>query len=66
MTKRIFSGDPDAVSTDFGHIFATFRFETGNDSLKALEENKFVASGRMVVEPGRPLRAEYKISVVVM
>lgn len=40
------------------------KFETGSDELRALEQNIYVASGRFVVEEGKPLVVEYKISQV--
>lgn len=40
------------------------RFETGSDELRALEEHVYVASGRFVVEKGKNLVVEYKISQV--
>lgn len=40
------------------------KFETGSDELRALEQKVYVASGRFVVEEGKPLVVEYKISQV--
>jgi Protein of unknown function (DUF3237) len=40
------------------------KFETGNEELKALESHVYVASGRFILEPGKPLTVEYKISQV--
>lgn len=39
-------------------------FETGSDELRALEQKIYVASGRFVVEAGKPTVVEYKISEV--
>ena len=39
-------------------------FETGSDDLRALEQNIYVASGRFVIEAGKPPIVEYKISEV--
>lgn len=36
--------------------------QTGNASLKLLEENQYVGSGRFIVEKDQPLKVEYKIS----
>lgn len=58
-------GEPDAATTDFGHAFAHPKFETGVPALKGLENKVYVASGRFVVEQGKPLVVEYKISEVV-
>jgi Protein of unknown function (DUF3237) len=40
------------------------KFETGSNELRALEQKVYVASGRFVVEEGKPLVVEYKISQV--
>lgn len=40
-------------------------FETGVNGLKVLEDKVFVASGRFVLEEGKPVVVEYKISEVV-
>lgn len=39
-------------------------FETGSEQLRALEHYVYVASGRFVVEAGKKLTVEYKISQV--
>lgn len=39
-------------------------FETGSEELKAIEGKIFVASGRFVLEEGKPLVVQYKISEV--
>ncbi len=39
-------------------------FETGTAELKALEHKVFVGSGRFILEEGKPLTVEYKISEV--
>ena len=41
------------------------RFETGDEKLKELELNTFVGAGRFVVEQGKPLTVEYKLSKVM-
>ena len=41
------------------------RFETGDERLKDLETGTFVAAGRFVVEKGKPVVVEYKVSKVV-
>jgi hypothetical protein len=41
-------------------------FETGSDELRALEHKVFVAAGRFVMAPGKPIVVEYKISEVAI
>ena len=41
------------------------RFETGDEKLKALETSVFVGAGRFVVEKGKPVVVEYKLSKAV-
>ena len=41
------------------------RFETGQENLKDLELGMFVGSGRFLVEEGKPVIVEYKLSKVV-
>ena len=40
-------------------------FETGEPALKDLELAKFVGAGRFIIEEGKPVTVEYKISKVV-
>lgn len=46
------------------HVVTHVIFETGSDELRALEQKIYVASGRFVVEAGKPTVVEYKISEV--
>lgn len=39
-------------------------FETGSEALKDIEKKIFVGSGRFVLEEGKPVTVEYKISEV--
>lgn len=39
-------------------------FETGSDALKEIEHKTYVASGRFILEAGKPVTVEYKISEV--
>lgn len=39
-------------------------FETGHPELKVLENKVFVGSGRFILEAGKPVTVEYKISEV--
>lgn len=39
-------------------------FETGTESLAALQEKVYVGSGRFILEPGKPVIVEYKVSEV--
>ena len=41
------------------------RFETGEAKLKDLELRTFVGAGRFIVEEGKPVKVEYKLSKVV-
>ena len=41
------------------------RFETGEEKLKGLELGTFVGSGRFLVEEGKPVTVEYKLSKVI-
>lgn len=41
------------------------RFETGEEKLKDLETGVFVGAGRFIVEQGKPVTVEYKLSKVV-
>lgn len=41
------------------------RFETGEEKLKGLELGTFVGAGRFLVEAGKPVTVEYKLSKVV-
>ncbi|TVY28108.1 hypothetical protein LHYA1_G002730 [Lachnellula hyalina] len=60
----VLQGAADAKSTDFGDIVMHVLFETGSDELRPLEQKIYVASGRFVVEAGKPAVVEYKISEV--
>jgi len=60
----VLTGSPSAKTTGFGNIAAHVSLETGDESLRALEEKVFVGSGRFIVEPGR-IVVEYKVSEVV-
>jgi len=54
----------DGKGTNCG-LVTHFKFETGSEKLKSLEEKVFVGSGRFIVEEGKPTVVEYKISEVV-
>ncbi len=41
------------------------RFETGDEKLKDLETSTFVGAGRFIVEQGKPVVVEYKLSKVI-
>lgn len=41
------------------------KFETGDEKLKDLELGVFVGAGRFVVEKGKPVLVEYKVSKIV-
>lgn len=40
------------------------KFETGHPELKVLENKVFVGSGRFILDAGKPVTVEYKISEV--
>lgn len=40
-------------------------FETGEEKFKDLELGMFVGAGRFIVEQGKPVTVEYKVSKVV-
>ncbi|OIW34453.1 hypothetical protein CONLIGDRAFT_5263 [Coniochaeta ligniaria NRRL 30616] len=61
---KIIRGEADAATTDFGGIFAQPIFETGTAAFQALEGKTFVQSGRFIIEQGKPVIVEYKISEV--
>lgn len=50
--------------TNVGVVVTHVKFETGSDELRALEQKIYVASGRFIIEEGKPLVVEYKISQV--
>ncbi|KAF2458947.1 hypothetical protein BDY21DRAFT_339369 [Lineolata rhizophorae] len=62
---KILGGAPDAESTPFGNSFVTFSFETGAPEYKPLENMMFVAAGRFLVQQGKPVIVEYKVSRVL-
>lgn len=60
----VLGGKPDAKTTEFGDCFTHVLFETGSDALRELESKVYVGSGRFIVESGKPVIVEYKISEV--
>ncbi|KAI4168610.1 MAG: hypothetical protein LQ343_006274 [Gyalolechia ehrenbergii] len=64
--ELVLSGSPDAKTTGFGNAFIHLTFETGDERLKELETDVFAASGRFVVEEGKPITVEYRVSKVVV
>ena len=46
-------------------VVIEMKFETGEEKFKELELGTFVGAGRFVVEHGKPVVVEYKISKVV-
>lgn len=47
------------------NLVIEIKFETGDEKLKGLETGVFVGAGRFVVEKGKPVVVEYKISRAV-
>ncbi|KAF6804929.1 hypothetical protein CSOJ01_09832 [Colletotrichum sojae] len=62
---KVLNAAPDAKTTDFGDAFTHVKLSSGHDSLKDLENKVYVGSGRFIVEQGKPVVVEYKISEVV-
>ena len=46
------------------YLVSVVEFETGSKELAALEEKVYVGSGRFVLEAGKPIMVEYKVSEV--
>ena len=53
---------PNSVIAD---LVIEMKFETGDEKLKDLETGVFLGAGRFVVEQGKPVVVEYKISKAV-
>ncbi len=47
------------------NLVIEMKFETGDEKLKGLETGVFVGAGRFVVEKGKPVVVEYKLSKAV-
>ncbi|KAK0748250.1 hypothetical protein B0T21DRAFT_343929 [Apiosordaria backusii] len=63
---KVLKGDPSAATTGFGDAFIHPVFQTGDvPELAELSNKTFVGSGRFVIEEGKPVIVEYKISEVV-
>ncbi|KAK0667605.1 hypothetical protein QBC41DRAFT_134908 [Cercophora samala] len=63
---KVLKGDPSAATTDFGEAFIHPVFQTGGvPELAELANKTYVGSGRFILEEGRPVIVEYKISEVV-
>ncbi|GKT42009.1 uncharacterized protein ColSpa_02190 [Colletotrichum spaethianum] len=60
----VLKGLPGAKTTEFGDAFTQANFETGHEALKEIQNKVYVGSGRFVVEEGKPVVVEYKISEV--
>ncbi|KAJ5620470.1 hypothetical protein N7510_004454 [Penicillium lagena] len=65
VEKAVLGGKAEDGPTPFGNIFAHFRFETGDDRYRELENRVFVGQGRFVVRTGKPTVVEYRVSQVV-
>jgi len=63
-TGKALGGGKDAKTTEFGDGVTHVLFETGSEALKGLEEKIYVASGRFILDAGKPIIVEYKISEV--
>ncbi|KAK2768936.1 hypothetical protein CKAH01_00543 [Colletotrichum kahawae] len=48
-----------------GHAVTSAKFESGHEALRELQNKVYVGSGRFVLEEGKPIVVEYKISEVV-
>jgi len=60
----VLGGQEGAKTTEFGDAFTHVLFETGSDELRAMEHHVYVAAGRFIMEAGKPIVVEYKISEV--
>lgn len=63
-TSTKFPCQRPSLLTSFTQVIE-MRFETGEEKLKSLETGVFVGAGRFVVEEGKPVVVEYKLSKVV-
>ncbi|KAL0939090.1 uncharacterized protein CTRU02_205700 [Colletotrichum truncatum] len=63
---KVLKGLEGAATTDYGEIFTHAKFETGHEALKELQNKVYVGSGRFILEDGKPIVVEYKISEVVL
>ncbi|KAL2022669.1 hypothetical protein VTK56DRAFT_4750 [Thermocarpiscus australiensis] len=61
---KVLRGEAGAGTTEFGEAFTHVEFETGCPLLAALQEKVYVGSGRFILEPGKPVIVEYKVSEV--
>ncbi|KAM7207661.1 Uncharacterized protein family UPF0311 [Naviculisporaceae sp. PSN 640] len=61
---KVLGGSPDAATTPFGDAFINASFETGVPELAEIQNKVYVGSGRFVLEEGKPVTVEYKISEV--
>ncbi|KAK0731090.1 hypothetical protein B0H67DRAFT_477585 [Lasiosphaeris hirsuta] len=61
---KVLTGTSDAATTGFGEAFTHVVFETGSPALAALQDKVYAGSGRFILEPGKPVTVEYKISEV--
>jgi len=64
-TGKALGGAADAKTTKYGRIVNVVTFKTGAEQYKEFEHGVFVGSGRFVVESGKPLAVEYKVSQVL-
>jgi len=62
---KILGGAPDAATTAFGNSFVNMVFETGSDKYKDLELGVYIGAGHFIVEEGKPVIVEYKVSRAV-
>ncbi|KAF2811872.1 uncharacterized protein BDZ99DRAFT_569823 [Mytilinidion resinicola] len=62
---KILLHSPDATTTDYGDAFSQIKIETGAEHLKALEHSLFVGSAHFVIEEGKPMIIETKVSKIV-
>ncbi|KAK1990367.1 hypothetical protein LX36DRAFT_664291 [Colletotrichum falcatum] len=60
----VLKGLPEAKTTEFGEAFTQGKFETGHEALREIQNKVYVGSGRFIVEEGKPVVVEYKISEV--
>lgn len=67
MTSATECKDPGNFGADgrLPTLVIEMHFETGEEKLKELESSMFAGAGRFVVEQGKPVVVEYKVSKLV-
>ncbi|KAK3906696.1 hypothetical protein C8A05DRAFT_29448 [Staphylotrichum tortipilum] len=62
---KVLKGEAGAATTGFGEAFSVVEFQAGGSKeLESLEQKVYVGSGRFILEEGKPVIVEYKVSEV--